>query len=285
MKNSIRKIALLNICMLSPLLIAMKEVNVDRFDLVPLENDDYYKDFDVTYREVENTGYQNLYEFVINNNGNEYIDKSSVCIYGVNDSWAFGITPIYEGIDEMFYNQLIKPGETCSIYSQIYDSNLHYLNENDFSFRADAIKPNNDVLKVSGPYELSITENKYSTKRLNINCEIKQLKELKEESKIEYRFYYAVSLDYDGTEMCLKTDDETELNSMKIFCNYSSNIEIDKITIKGVEGFYRTVYVMNCFPEVSSTLLPLFIILGICAFAGLTVLVVVLIRRRQKKNI
>ena len=95
--------------MLSPLLIAMKEVNVDRFDLVPLENDDYYKDFDVTYREVENTGYQNLYEFVINNNGNEYIDKSSVCIYGVNDSWAFGITPIYEGIDEMFYNQLIKP--------------------------------------------------------------------------------------------------------------------------------------------------------------------------------
>lgn len=222
-----------------------------------------YTDFTVTIKALEEGNIPGLFEFTIFNYGNDYLSKKGISQNRIEEQ---KIVPI-ENIDSVQdnFSTLIKPKETCILQSYV-DPKVWKIEDGEFNdFYGTSYEIRNDVVNVSGPYDIEITEED-DYRVLEIKCAIDELLEL-DTPKIDYSYFYAISITYDGEEFCVVSEPQSDLN--KIITRFTPNQEMDpsKLKINKKDSFIYANYVMNCTDPFGIMIFKLMLIL----LAGLVI--------------
>ena len=238
MKKSFKRLKLLSLFLLCPLLTAFTKLN-------KYTSDDGYRDFTITYKQESYQNRPDAYVLDVVNNGNQYIKRDYIYAYSSNGDaqilvYNEGVSKNFRYLDSPI---LIKPGETKKFHASVIHN--YTLEGNGLVFSAGAVKAENDYVNVTGPYSFSMKKDEYG-KCLNIKCNIKQLKELEKNknSDMTNTFSYAVSMTIDGEEVCVIGKHYTD-SIIQVYLYDSVDFDLENIVVNNIEGFRSVAFTPN----------------------------------------
>lgn len=238
MKRIFKKLILSPLVLLCPSLIAATNSSLNVSPNGVNQN--------ITFKKIESDVYNNVYKFKITNNGNKYILKNSVQIYDRNTYKNLTVTPISKDAEDSFWGALVKPSNTGYLYARVDLPEDKVLNTSDFNISAKYYKMENKKINVSGPYNVS-TEKETNANKLKINCNIDNSYGVSLDARITTYYRFFISLEYDGERFCVVSENKASYSSDDaITVYYHNSLDLDKLTIKNIEGCLYTIEEPSC---------------------------------------
>lgn len=269
MKKLRKYLAIVSLFIATPYLVAAK----NHYSALS----DYYS-FTHTVSEItsEEDGENRKYEFTVTNNGKGYVPLTGTFKYR-GDDYKANMSATYD--EPLFgHSPLVMPNKQFKI---IHSTTSSYHNFASGSFSTTAFVDDIGTVTLKGNETISKDES--GTRPLyTINCEILNI-----DYNHDYKYYFAVILDYEGESYCSLCDLNTDGS---ISFRARDDFDKSKATIKEIKEFYEEVYNgMDYGRLIEGASILLLIIMGVVfivipALIATPIIIVKSVKRRKRNK-